>query len=57
MPPASTVALSTTNGTRVVEAARGRRTILTGAFVNAGILAEELAGETNDGAEVVVGCG
>ena len=57
VPPASTVALSTTNGTRVVEAASGRRTILTGAFVNAGILAEELAGETNDGAEVVVGCG
>jgi 2-phosphosulfolactate phosphatase len=58
IPPGSTVALSTTNGTRVVEAARGARTILTGAFVNAGILAEELASETYDGAEVVVvGCG
>jgi 2-phosphosulfolactate phosphatase len=58
MPPGSTVALSTTNGTRVVEAARGARAILTGAFVNAGILAEDLAGGTYDGAEVVVvGCG
>jgi len=56
--PGSTVALSTTNGTRVVEAARGARTILTGAFVNAGILAEELAGAAYDGTEVVVvGCG
>jgi 2-phosphosulfolactate phosphatase len=58
MPPGSTVALSTTNGTRVVEAACGARAILTGAFVNAGILAEDLAGGTYDGAEVVVvGCG
>jgi 2-phosphosulfolactate phosphatase len=58
IPPGSTVALSTTNGTRVVEAARGARAILTGAFVNAGILAEELAGAAYDGAEVVVvGCG
>jgi 2-phosphosulfolactate phosphatase len=39
IPPGSTVALSTTNGTRVVEAARGAKTILTGAFVNASILA------------------
>jgi 2-phosphosulfolactate phosphatase len=55
IPPGSKIALSTTNGTRVVEAARGARTILTGAFVNAGILSEELAG---GGAEVVVvGCG
>ena len=36
LPPGSTVALSTTNGTRVLEAARGAGTILTGAFVNAG---------------------
>jgi 2-phosphosulfolactate phosphatase len=58
IPPGSTVALSTTNGTRIVEAARGAKTILTGAFVNAGILAECLAGGTYDGAEVVVvGCG
>ena len=58
IPSGSTVALSTTNGTRIVEAARGARTILTGAFVNAGILAEELVGAAYDGAEVVVvGCG
>jgi 2-phosphosulfolactate phosphatase len=58
IPPGSRIALSTTNGTRVVEAARGARTILTGAFVNAGILAEELTGGAYDGAEiVVVGCG
>jgi 2-phosphosulfolactate phosphatase len=58
IPPGSKIALSTTNGTRVVEAARGARAILTGAFVNAGILAEELAGGARDGVEVVVvGCG
>jgi 2-phosphosulfolactate phosphatase len=58
IPPGSTVALSTTNGTRVVEAARGASTIMTGAFVNAGILAEELAGGAHGGIEVVViGCG
>jgi 2-phosphosulfolactate phosphatase len=58
LPPGSTVALSTTNGTRVLEAARGARTILTGAFVNAGILAEELSGEFRYDTEVVVvGCG
>jgi 2-phosphosulfolactate phosphatase len=39
-------------------AARGASTILTGAFVNASILAEELANGTYDGDEVVVvGCG
>jgi 2-phosphosulfolactate phosphatase len=58
VPPGSTVALSTTNGTRVLEAARGAGTILTGAFVNAGILAEKLAGESRYDTEVVVvGCG
>ena len=58
IPSGSTVALSTTNGTRIVEAATGARSILTGAFVNAESLAEELIGETYDDAEVVVvGCG
>ncbi len=62
VPPDSTVALSSTNGTRVVEAAAGAPAILTGAFVNAGVLAESLAGELAadaTGAEevVVVGCG
>lgn len=55
VPPNCTVALSTTNGTRVVEAARGARAILTGAFINAGALADELSGGTYE--VVVVGCG
>jgi len=58
IPEGSTIALSSTNGTRVVEAAGGAPAILAGAFVNAGALAEELAAGA-DGAEevVVVGCG
>jgi 2-phosphosulfolactate phosphatase len=58
IPPGSTVALSTTNGTRVIEAAAGARAILTGAFVNAESLAEYLSRETHgDAGIVVVGCG
>jgi len=58
IPPDSTVALSTTNGTRVVEAAAGARAILTGAFVNAESLAEDLSDGTYDAAGIVViGCG
>jgi 2-phosphosulfolactate phosphatase len=58
LPPGSTIVLSTTNGTRIVQAAGGAGAILTGAFVNAGILAEDLAGGAYDDAEVVVvGCG
>jgi 2-phosphosulfolactate phosphatase len=62
IPSGSTVALSSTNGTRVVEAAVGAPTILTGAFVNAGALAEALARELTAGVHgaeevVVVGCG
>lgn len=60
IPSGSTVVLSTTNGTRVVEAAAGAPRILTGAFVNAGAIAEDLAA-TDEGGEdeevVVVGCG
>jgi 2-phosphosulfolactate phosphatase len=58
IPHGSTVALSTTNGTRVVEAATGARAIFTGAFVNADSLAEHLSDGTYDAAGVViVGCG
>jgi 2-phosphosulfolactate phosphatase len=58
IPPGSTVALSTTNGTRVVEAAADARAILTGAFVNAESLAEYLSREPyGDAGVVVVGCG
>lgn len=58
IPPGSTVAFSTTNGTRIIEAASGARAILAGAFVNAGVVAEYLSGGPYDGAEIsVVGCG
>jgi 2-phosphosulfolactate phosphatase len=56
VPVGSTVVLSTTNGTRVVEAARGAPAILTGAFVNASALADELAAGSYSSL-VVVGCG
>jgi 2-phosphosulfolactate phosphatase len=57
VPLGSTVVLSTTNGTRVIEGARGAPAILTGAFVNAGSLADELAAGTHGPHVVVVGCG
>jgi 2-phosphosulfolactate phosphatase len=57
VPPGSTVVLSTTNGTRVIEGARGAPAILTGAFVNAGSLAEDLAAGAHGPRVVVVGCG
>ena len=58
IPPDSTVALSTTNGTRIVEAAAGARFILTGAFVNAQSLVNFLSAGTYDDAVVaVIGCG
>ena len=53
VPPGSTVALSSTNGTRVVEAAEGAPAILTGAFVHAGALAGALAKELDPAAEGV----
>jgi len=57
-PSDSTVALSTTNGPRVVEAAGGARVIFTGTFVNAESLAEDLSdGTHDDNGVVVVGCG
>jgi hypothetical protein len=40
--PGATVVLSTTNGTRIIEAARGAPAILAGAFVNAQAVAEAL---------------
>lgn len=57
IPPGSTVVLSTTNGTRVVEAATGASAIFTGAFVNARALADELARGAGGEEVVVVGCG
>jgi 2-phosphosulfolactate phosphatase len=58
IPSGSTVVLSTTNGTRIVEAAAGAKAVLTGAFVNAKCLAEDLSdGTYDDAGVVVVGCG
>ncbi|MDP8939335.1 MAG: 2-phosphosulfolactate phosphatase [Actinomycetota bacterium] len=56
VPTGSTVALTTTNGTRVVEAASGAPAILTGAFVNAHALARELSEQENGSEIMVVGC-
>jgi 2-phosphosulfolactate phosphatase len=58
IPPGSTVVLSSTNGTRIIEAAHGSPGIYIGAFVNAGAVAEELLrSATEDFRVVVVGCG
>jgi 2-phosphosulfolactate phosphatase len=57
VPAGSTVVLSTTNGTRVIEAASGAPAVLTGAFVNASSLANDLAAGTHGRRVVVVGCG
>ena len=57
VPSGSTVVLSTTNGTRVIEGARGASAVLTGAFVNASALADELATGTHGPHVVLVGCG
>ena len=57
IPPDSTVVLSTTNGTRVVEAAAGARDVLIGAFVNADCLAATLSEKPPDSEVFVVGCG
>lgn len=55
--PGSTVALSTTNGTRIIEAASRAPAIFTGAFVNATALADVLATDSAGGRVTVVGCG
>jgi 2-phosphosulfolactate phosphatase len=58
IPPGSTVVLSSTNGTRIIEAAHRSPGIYIGAFVNAGAVAEELLNSAAaDGRVVVVGCG
>ncbi len=58
IPPGSTVVLSSTNGTRIIEAANRSPGIYIGAFVNAGAVAEELLDSaTADSRVVVVGCG
>lgn len=57
IPSGSIVALTTTNGTRIIEAASGAPNILIGTFVNANAVARELAEMTGDTEVVVVGCG
>lgn len=57
IPPGATVALTTTNGTRVIEAASAAPSIFTGAFVNARALARRLAEEEPGHEVAVVGCG
>ena len=55
--PGSVVVLSTTNGTRVLEAAHGAPAILAGAFVNARAVADELATGVLGDRVAVIGCG
>ncbi|MDN5697707.1 MAG: 2-phosphosulfolactate phosphatase, partial [Rubrobacter sp.] len=57
IPRAATVAMSTTNGTRVVQAGRGAAAIYTGAFVNASTLAARLYNGFPESEVFVVGCG
>lgn len=57
LPPGVTVVLSTTNGTRIIEAARGAAEILAGTFVNARVVADELATGAYGGQGAVIGCG
>ena len=59
VPPGSRVALTTTNGTRVLEAAASAPAVYAGSFVNARAVADELAQlATAENREVVViGCG
>ncbi|MCA1718245.1 MAG: 2-phosphosulfolactate phosphatase [Actinobacteria bacterium] len=55
--PGATVVLSTTNGTRIIGAARGAAEILAGAFVNAHAVADELATGAYGDRIAVVECG
>lgn len=57
VPPGATIAMSTTNGTRVIEAGLGAAAIYTGAFVNAGRLASRLYERFPESEIVVSGCG
>ncbi|HEV2093603.1 MAG TPA: 2-phosphosulfolactate phosphatase [Rubrobacter sp.] len=58
IPAGSTVVLSSTNGTRIVEAAHGSPAVFIGAFVNAGAVADELLKTSaSDSRVMVVGCG
>src|ERR671921_2088551 len=53
----ATVVLSTTNGTRIVDAAGGAPAILAGTFVNAHAVADELVSGAYGVRLAVIGCG
>nr|WP_276129947.1 2-phosphosulfolactate phosphatase [Rubrobacter indicoceani] len=56
--PGSTVVLSSTNGTRIIEAAKGSPFILAGAFVNAHAVADAIVTGGDPGSRIaVIGCG
>jgi 2-phosphosulfolactate phosphatase len=55
--PGAAVVLSTTNGTRVIEAARGAPAIMIGAFVNARAVVDDLASGAHGERVAVIGCG
>ncbi len=55
--PGVTIMLSTTNGTRIIEAACGAAEILAGAFVNAHAVGDELATGAYGERVAVIGCG
>jgi 2-phosphosulfolactate phosphatase len=55
--PGARVVLSTTNGTRIIEAAHGAYAILAGAFVNAHAVADKLATGAWGMRVAVIGCG
>lgn len=58
IPPGSTVVLSSTNGTRIIDAAHGSPAVYIGAFVNTRAVAEALLrSATANSRVVVVGCG
>jgi 2-phosphosulfolactate phosphatase len=57
IPPGSTIALSTTNGTRIMEAAARAPYILAGSFVNATAIADALSTGFAGERVTVVGCG
>jgi 2-phosphosulfolactate phosphatase len=58
LPPGARVVLSTTNGTRIIEAARGgAAAVLAAAFVNARAVADELATGAWGARLAVIGCG
>jgi 2-phosphosulfolactate phosphatase len=57
IPSGSTVVLSSTNGTRIIEAARGAPAIYIGAFVNVHAVADELLAAVRHSHVAVVGCG